>query len=133
MQIHPLSSRTTNEVFARYATDQDDYAFRKTHIVVGLARAEGEKLISRSQAKRIMARVERFREVVLDFQGVESIGPAFADEIFRVFRAQHPAVRVFPVNTAEAVQRMISRAMFSEANTAVPPAQSLPAGPAGQT
>lgn len=111
MAIHPLSSRTSKEVFDRYAADQDDYAFRRTHVVAGLARAEGEKLISRSQAKRVMARLERFREVVLDFHGVESIGPAFADEVFRVFRAQHPAVRVEPVNATDEVRRMIARAV----------------------
>jgi len=126
MGISPLSSRTSREVFDRYATNQDDYAFRRTHVVVGLARAEGEKLISRSQAKRIMARVERFREVVLDFEGVESIGPAFADEMFRVFRLQHPGVHIVPINTTDEVQRMIPRSMFSEASSETSAVQPTP-------
>lgn len=111
MQIDPFSARTVRQVFDRYATEQDDYAFRRTHIVVALAKAEGEKLISRSQAKRIMARVERFREVVLDFEGIDSIGPAFADEMFRVFSSQHPHVRVLPIRANQDVTRMISRAL----------------------
>ena len=48
-----------------------------------LALYEGEKLISRSQAKRLVQRFERFRTVVLDFSGVAEIGQAFADEVFR--------------------------------------------------
>jgi hypothetical protein len=38
----------------------------------------------------VLARVERFRKVLLDFAGVKSIGQAFADEIFRVFAAETP-------------------------------------------
>jgi hypothetical protein len=79
--------------------------------VVALARAEGEKLISRSQAKRILARVERFREVVLDFEGIDSIGPAFADEMFRVFASRHPQVSMLPIRANPDVSRMIARAL----------------------
>jgi anti-sigma regulatory factor (Ser/Thr protein kinase) len=110
MVISPFSSRTTKEVFDRYATDQEDYAFSRTHVVVALARQfRDEKLVSRSQAKRVMARLERFKEIVLDFEGVDEIGPAFADEIFRVFRAEHPQTHITPVNASEAVGRMIRR------------------------
>ncbi len=57
-----------------------------------------------------MARFDRFRTVVLDFTGVESIGQAFADEVFRVFVYDHPQTQIMEVNTASAVQQMISRA-----------------------
>jgi hypothetical protein len=70
----------------------------------------GDKLISRSQAKQVVARLERFKEVVLDFEDVDSIGPAFADEIFRVFANQHPEVSLLAVNTNVNVERMIQRA-----------------------
>lgn len=110
MGISPFSTRTDKEVFDRYATDQDDYAFSRTHVVVALARQfKGEKLVSRSQAKRVMARLERFKEVVLDFEGIEDVGPAFADEIFRVFRAEHSDTHITPVNVNDAVGRMIRR------------------------
>jgi hypothetical protein len=38
-----------------------------------------------ASAKRVLGRGDRFDEVLLDFKGVSSIGPAFADEIIRVF------------------------------------------------
>ena len=110
MTIATSSDHTTNEVFERYATDQDDYAFQRTHVVVSLARSEGEKLVSRSQAKRIVARLDRFKEVLLDFKGIDSIGPAFADEIFRVFRSTHPTVHLVVINENDEVQKMIRRA-----------------------
>jgi hypothetical protein len=71
-------------------------------------------MVSRSQAKRVMARLDRFREVVLDFQGIDEIGPAFADEIFRVFRSEHPSSQITPINLGEQVARMIRRAMPNE-------------------
>ncbi len=111
MNISPLSNHTNTEVFEQYATDQDDYAFSRTHVVVALAQQfHGEKLVSRSQAKRVMARLERFREVLLDFAGMEDVGPAFADEIFRVFRNEHPETHITAINSNDAVGKMIRRA-----------------------
>jgi hypothetical protein len=69
-----------------------------------------DNLISRSQAKRLLERFDRFKIVVLDFSGVALIGQAFADEVFRVFKAKHPDVKLIPMNVSPGVQRMISRA-----------------------
>jgi len=114
LRIQPTSTHTVQEVFNRYATEQDDYAFRQTHLHVALAQTDGASLISRSQAKRVMARCDRFREVVLDFRGVESIGPAFADEIFRVWRRAHLQVTLTPTRMNDVVERMVRRALAAE-------------------
>lgn len=114
MSIQPESTHTLQEVFDRYASEQDDYAFRRTQLMVALAQTEGGSLISRSQAKRVMARLERFREVNLDFSGVKSIGPAFADEIFRVWRRAHPNVTLQPSGMSPEVEKMVLRALARE-------------------
>jgi anti-sigma regulatory factor (Ser/Thr protein kinase) len=111
MQISPESRRTTQEVFERFASAKDGFSFDRTHLVVKLVEPEGSALVSRSQAKRILARLERFKEVILDFAGVESVTPAFADEIFRVFASTHPQVQLMPVNDNEQVRLMIRRAV----------------------
>lgn len=64
-------------------------------------------MVSRSQAKRLIARFEQFREVILDFKGVNIIGQPFADEVFRVFQTQHPDTHLHPLNTNEDIDRMI--------------------------
>ena len=38
--------------------------------------------------------LERFREVVLDFAGVDAIGQGFADEVFRVWARAHAGTRL---------------------------------------
>ena len=111
MQIANDSQTTPWEVFEQYETaDSDDHGFSKTIVPVSLAQYEGEKLISRSQAKRIVARFDQFVEVVLDFAGVTEIGPAFADEIFRVYKREHPNVHLYPLDANFNVTRAIERA-----------------------
>ncbi len=108
LRISTKSDRTTTEVFSKYAADED-FGFTRTKVPVFLAQYGDENLVSRSQAKRLLARFDRFREIVLDFSKVEIIGQAFADEIFRVFRNQHPQVDIIPINTNEFVSKMISK------------------------
>jgi hypothetical protein len=107
MKIKLDSKRTTKEVFDFYS---EDFDFTKTHIPVFLAQHGNENLISRSQAKRLLTRFEKFKEIILDFQDVEIIGQAFADEIFRVFQNEHPTINLHPVNANKEVLGMIQRA-----------------------
>ncbi|MDE0309165.1 MAG: DUF4325 domain-containing protein [Acidiferrobacterales bacterium] len=109
MKLKNDESRTMNEVFKQYSNG-GDHAFSKTVVPVRLAQYEHESLISRSQAKRLMKRVDEFDKVILDFDRVRSVGQAFADEIFRVFCTEHPKVEVTAINENEAVRQMISRA-----------------------
>ena len=110
MKISVASTRTSKEVFDLYSPDQNDNAFSRTAVVVRLMRRGNENLISRSQAKRLLSGIERFREVDLDFEGVESIGQAFADEVFRVFQNNNPDIELVPFNVSDQVAKMIRRA-----------------------
>jgi anti-sigma regulatory factor (Ser/Thr protein kinase) len=98
LKISPKTSRTTQQVFDQYTTNED-HSFSKTNVPVFLAAYGDENLVSRSQARRLLARFERFREILLDFNNVDSIGQAFADEIFRVFRDERNVVRFQQVKT----------------------------------
>ncbi|MBW7902672.1 MAG: DUF4325 domain-containing protein [Rhodocyclaceae bacterium] len=109
MRLDNQSTRTTKEIFDKFAAP-DGYTFAKTIVPVRLAQHEGEKLVSRSQAKRLTMRFERFKSVILDFAGVEEIGQAFADEVFRVFQKAHTDTRLVPVNMSVRVKGMVSRA-----------------------
>ncbi|MEW8623545.1 MAG: STAS-like domain-containing protein, partial [Candidatus Thiodiazotropha endolucinida] len=74
-----------------------------------------EKLVSRSQAKRLLARIERFQYVIFDFEGVSAIGQAFADEIFRVYAQNHSDIVLLPDNMVPNVEKMVKRAISSKA------------------
>jgi anti-sigma regulatory factor (Ser/Thr protein kinase) len=116
MRLANDSPRVMREVFDAY-TDPEEYSFDKTVVPLRLAQYEGEKLVSRSQAKRVSHRFERFKRVELDFAGISEIGQAFADELFRVFANAHPHIRITPINTEPAVAQMIKRAVAARAQT----------------
>ncbi|KVD28759.1 hypothetical protein WK92_15365 [Burkholderia ubonensis] len=103
------TKRTMKEVFDQYSVP-DEYTFSKTVVPVKLARFGQEGLVSRSQAQRLLARIDRFKVVLFDFAGVDSVGQAFADEIFRVFAKAHPEVELEAIHASPQVQQMIVRA-----------------------
>jgi len=107
MKLQNHTARTTKKVFDQFAPG-DEFGFTKTVVPVHLAQYGNDLLVSRSQAKRVLARVDLFKKVVFDFNGVESIGQAFADEIFRVFSLEHPEIELLVIHANSAVKRMIS-------------------------
>ena len=109
LRLHNHTSRTIKKVFDQYSSG-DDYGFTKTVVPVRLAQYGNDKLISRSQGKRLLARVDQFQTVLFDFEGVPTIGQAFADEIFRVFALEHPNMVLHATNANSEVKRMIARA-----------------------
>ena len=106
LSISSSAKTTIQQIFDNFTAD--DFGFTKTHVPVFLARYGDENLVSRSQAKRLLTRFERFKEIVLDFDNVDSIGQAFADEIFRVFVSQNPNVHLIPANANKQVRNMIA-------------------------
>lgn len=115
MRISPSSRMTLKEVFDRHASSDHHYRFSVTHVPVSLASIGDENLVSRSQARRLVTRLDLFDEVVLDFRGVKSIGQAFADEVFRVFARDHPRMELQWLDANEEVEQMISRALAARA------------------
>jgi anti-sigma regulatory factor (Ser/Thr protein kinase)/DNA-binding transcriptional ArsR family regulator len=109
MRLPNQTTRTTKKIFDEYVTGED-YDFSRTVVPVVLAQHLGEPLLSRSQAKRVLARVELFRTVVFDFARIDAIGQAFADEIFRVFAQAHPQIDLQFIHANAAIEKMVARA-----------------------
>ena len=106
VSIAPSRDRDLGALFEAYTVDHE---FVRTRTVIKLF-AHGVRFISRSEAKRLVHGLERFREVILDFQGVRGVGQGFADEIFRVWATAHPEVSLVPVNMSRAVDFLVERA-----------------------
>ena len=103
--------RTSREIFDKFSDlESGDYEFSKTHVPLMLAKYGTDGLISRSAAKRVLARFDLFKEIFLDFAGVDSIGHSFADEIFRVFPLHNPGIDILVVGANEVVTGEINRA-----------------------
>jgi len=107
MKLTNDSTRQPKDVYDQFT---EDFVFDKSTIPMKLAQVGSAGLVSRSQAKRILAGIERFKSVTLDFTGVEWIGQGFADEIFRVYRKAHPDIEILTQGANKDVARMIQRA-----------------------
>lgn len=105
MTIAASSERRAQQIFDLYSSAEG--GFKKTIVPVSLAAYGEDNLISRSQAKRLLKRFEVFEEIILNFTGVETIGQAFADEIFRVFQQAHPTIRLRFMKANEQIEKMI--------------------------
>ena len=102
------TKKVAKEIFDEFAgTDFDNPTF-KTIIQLRYMQMEGMSLTSRSQARRLLTRFEKFTTVVLDFSDVPFIGQGFADEIFRVYSEKNPATKIEFINASDQVQAMIA-------------------------
>ena len=105
-EISAISKRELNEIFREFS--EDAFEFNKTKVKVDLFEID-DKYISRSQARRILAGLEKFKKIILDFKNVETIGQGFADEVFRVWKINHPDKKIEYQNANENVLFMIKR------------------------
>jgi hypothetical protein len=105
-QVACTTRQRPEEVFARYT---HDFQFDTTRTVVRLFE-HGVRFVSRSEAKRLLLALERFRHVVVDFRGVEAVGQGFADEVFRVWANAHPETALEAENMSAPVAFMVERA-----------------------
>lgn len=103
MSLSNFSLKQSREVFDMYA-GADGGGFAKTHIP--LKNMFDASPVSRSQAKRVCNRLNSFREVEFDFDGISWIGQGFAHQIFVVFQNEHPDIKLIPINMNESVEKM---------------------------
>ncbi len=102
--LHRGSRHRLEEVFGEFAPKEYDFQFQKTKVLVKLLQPD---YVSRSEARRLVANLEKFREIVIDFRAVQSVGQGFADEVFRVFANRHPGIVLHPENATSGVMAMI--------------------------
>lgn len=104
-QISKRQKKKLRDIFNEYAPEEYNFSFSKTEVRISL---NHKKYVSRSEAKRLLFRLDKFKEIVLDFSGVSRIEQGFADEIFRVFQNHHTDKKIKIENTSPAVKAMIN-------------------------
>ena len=111
-RININDSHHLNDIFKKYTAvgESSDYGFDKTEIRVRLYIIGGVH-ISRSQARRVLSGLDKFKVIIMDYDKVPTVGQAFADEIYRVFKNKKPTIEIQNINMNESVTFMIERAM----------------------
>ncbi|MDB5999570.1 MAG: hypothetical protein JWP52_1269, partial [Rhizobacter sp.] len=101
------TQRTMASMLRDYSTDPTVLRLERTVVPLRLVSDADLPLISRAQARRVLARLDQFVEADLDFEGVSEIGQGFADEVFRVYPGLHPQVRLAAKNMNPSVAAMV--------------------------
>ena len=113
MQLSNFTTKNSQEVFDMFSNV--DGGFTKTRIPIkNMFDADP---VSRSQAKRVCNGLNRFREVEIDFSGVDWMGQGFAHQIFVVFQNEHPEIRLIPINMSNGVARMYAHICYIKTTT----------------
>ena len=107
-EIRIDSKTDLGKIFRDYSGDA--FEFAKTKVIVDLYQMDNA-YISRSQARRVVSGLDKFKNIVLDFKGVETVGQAFADEVFRAWQRLHPGIKIEYRNANKNIEFMIKRAL----------------------
>lgn len=98
------------DVFRSTAPVESGSRSRST-VRVGLFEQEG--FVSRTEAKRLAAGLDKFGSVEIDFKDVDQVGQGFIDELFRVWQNEHPETRLIAVNTNPVIDALLQLAAGS--------------------
>ncbi|MCX6984509.1 MAG: DUF4325 domain-containing protein [Lentisphaerae bacterium] len=112
-EISRHSKRRIDKCFHQFAPEEFDYKFDRTSILVKLFQRD---YVSRSEAKRLVSGLDKFKEVILDFKDVDLMGQGFADELFRVFMSAHPKIKMHVRNAGDPVKIILNHVVDNNIN-----------------
>lgn len=107
MSLSNFTHKTPREIFDQYSNVDGSFSATK----IPLKHIFDAAPVSRSQAKRVCNRLERFEEAILDFEGIEWMGQGFAHQVFVVFQNAHPEISIIPQNMNADVESMYRHVM----------------------
>ncbi len=97
--------RKIKDVFDKYTGD--DYEFNQNIVKINLSKHK--RLMSRSEAKRLLLGLDEYTVLDLNFENVDEVGQGFCDEIFRVYANKNPGKVLSYHRASDVVRYMIER------------------------
>ena len=112
MSVSNYTHKQTHKIFDLYSNV--DGGFTKT--TIPLENIFDTSPVSRSQARRVCNRLDKFKEVILDFDSLDWMGQGFAHQLFVVFQREHPEIKLIPINMNESITKMYDHVMYENNN-----------------
>lgn len=104
MSLNNRSRKNIVDIFSMYSSA--DEGFNKT--LIKLKNMFDDDPVSRSQAKRLCQGLEKFDEVIFDFEDIDFLGQGFAHQLLVVFQNEHPNIKISVINTNKDVLMMVN-------------------------
>ena len=108
LQINPNSNKTCEHIFKNIFRHPNQIICIPLNL---LNEPEKNSLNSRSQVKNIFWNITFLEEIHFDFNQIELIGPAFADELVRQSRAINGQVIIKWINCCKTIDMLMNRAL----------------------
>ena len=107
LEISTNSNRTCEKVFYQIFQQNDS----SVCIPVNLVRSQGGQVNSRTQAQSLLHNLKDLNEIEFDFNNIDLIGPAFADELIRKTKVNNKNSDITWINSTTMVDMLMSRAI----------------------
>jgi anti-sigma regulatory factor (Ser/Thr protein kinase) len=101
------TQKTPEEIFEKYTNHDFAFVHSDGFNVKPYILSVSERMVSRSEAKKLLAGAQKFNSITINFAGADGIGQGFADEIFRVFSNRYPNISLDYTNANSAINNMI--------------------------
>jgi anti-sigma regulatory factor (Ser/Thr protein kinase) len=105
-KIKMNTRRKIKDVFDKFTSD--DYEFNQNIVKINLSKHK--RLMSRSEAKRLLLGLDEYTVLDFNFKNVDEVGQGFCDEIFRVYANRNPGKVLSYHGASDVVRFMIERA-----------------------
>ena len=108
LEIETGSQRTCHQIFQKLFNGKH----HSVRIPINLLALPGSELVnSRAQAQSILRNISNFKKIEFDFNNIDLIGPAFADELVRKTKSKNHVADIKWINCNETVNALMSRAL----------------------
>jgi len=104
-KIKKNTRRKIKKIFDTFTGE--DYEFNQNIVKINLS--GHTRLMSRSEAKRLLLGLDEYTVLDFNFQNVDAVGQGFCDEIFRIYSNNNPGKTLSYHNTSDVVRYMIER------------------------
>jgi anti-sigma regulatory factor (Ser/Thr protein kinase) len=104
-KIRINTRRRIKDVFDKYTGD--DYEFNQNIVKINLSKHE--RLMSRSEAKRLLLGLDEYAVLDFNFTNVDEVGQGFCDEIFRIYANRNAGKVLSYHGASDDVRYMIER------------------------
>ena len=108
LKIDPSSKRSCKRVFEKLFSIK----YSTLCIPINLLKLPGYELVnSRAQANNVLRNIKDFKIIEFDFNNIDLIGPAFADELIRKIKIDNQLADIQWINSNNTVDIMMFRAL----------------------
>ncbi len=97
--------RNIVDIFDKYTGD--DYEFNQNVVKINLSKHK--RLMSRSEAKRLLLGLDEYTVLDFNFRNVDEVGQGFCDEIFRVYANRNPEKVLSYHEASNVIRYMVER------------------------